>query len=248
MATMQQLADQIMALHGTVQSMEQLLGDARTRIAQLEQGHGDGGGGDRQRHEDKLLDVKKLFPDKLLKPEDWKEWSEEFMDYIEEKDEATYESLQEAASARSEIALPDDEEDVKKVRAVFKLLKRLLKENESKTIQRNIQSYNALELWRLLHQNFEPQNESTNLNLHKRILNPKPVVNLRDMLNRIARWEKIQIDYHSKTGSEAINDATRSNIFISMMPKVVAEKLQLDMMARPDDNWNYAALKRMVTL
>ena len=33
-----------------------------------------------------------------------------------------------------------------------------------------------------------------------------------------------------------------------MMPKVVSEKLQLDMMARPDDNWNYAALKRMVTI
>ena len=156
--------------------------------------------------------MKKLFPDKFVKPEEWKEWSEEFMDYIEEKDKVTYESLQEAASARSEIALPDEDEDVDKVRAVFKLLKRLLKENESKTIQRNVQHYNALELWRLLNQNFEPQNESTNLSMHKRILNPKPVTQLKDMLNRIARWEKIQVEYQTRTGSEAINDATRSNI------------------------------------
>ena len=113
-------------------------------------------------------------------------------------------------------------DDLKKTRAVFKLLKRLVKENESKIIMKNVADYNALEFWRLLHQHFEPQNESTNLTLHRRILNPKPIKDIKEMMNRIARWEKNMADYQSKTGSESINGASRASIFIGMMPKVIS--------------------------
>ena len=44
-----------------------------------------------------------------MKPEDWEDWSSEFMDHIEEKDEVVFESLTEAATPKSEIVVPEEE-------------------------------------------------------------------------------------------------------------------------------------------
>ena len=146
-------------------------------------------GGER---EEPFLDLKKMFPSQFLKEDGWREFADEFMDYLDEKDKsgAAVEALKEAATAEGEVGMPDDEDDARLMRSVFKLLKRVIKEPDAKMILRNIPDYNCLELWRQLMQRFDPQNETANMTLHNRILNPKPIKDLKEVNSRLARWEK----------------------------------------------------------
>ena len=234
-AQMVKMSEQIAALQSDLQFF-------RARV------HDSGKGGGKGEFIEPLLDLKKMFPQTFVKEEQWRDFSEEFLDYIGEKDKSgvIVDALKESATAVGEVRLPDDEDDAARMRTLFILMKRIVKEPDARMIPRNTADYNSMELWRQLVQRFDPQNETTDMRLHNMILNPKPIKDLCELIVRIARWEKLQRDYITKSGDEAINEATEKLAFIDMLPPALREYIKKESSWKTPQERTYRKIKEVV--
>ena len=173
MANASEVTASIVALNATVLSLQQRMAEASNVIAaqsakvqQLEAqvASAPGASGFAPREPRKpyktTIDLKVFLPDPFLAKGEgrWREWAEEFEDYIE--------SIEPNLARLMRVA-PDEEEPIPgsnldiferaTLTDVWTLLSKMLKHPEARARQKSIKDRNVLEVWRILSRWFDPQ-------------------------------------------------------------------------------------------
>ena len=135
--TLQDLLDQMATLSATVADLRDEVADLRA-----ERNRNVRGG---------MYDKKTWEPDKLLKITDFRDWSEDFYEYIDQCDEQLSDMLNVARDSQSPItSLGRDHETIAKAKVLYRTLKRYIVNPDAKSIVVHIQDKNPYEAWRLL--------------------------------------------------------------------------------------------------
>ena len=134
-----------------VEALEVMNQELVKKVEELEAAvaaHG-GGGGDGARG---LVDVKKLFPEAFLKEEDFKDWKEDVMEWVDHLAPEMAAKLEQVALQDEEHELDMDENPMqcKLRRSLFPAFRKLVKLQEAKLIVRSVKNRNPFEAWRLL--------------------------------------------------------------------------------------------------
>ena len=109
-----------------------------------------------------LYDKKLYEPDRLENVKDFKEWSEDFLDFIQMCDREVAALLVAATREKEPIsALGGTQSLIDKARPVFRMLKRSIKHQAARQTIVLAPGKNPYEGWRLLHQKYFPQNDAS---------------------------------------------------------------------------------------
>ena len=159
------------------------------------------GTGERDREgpaENSELADKKFFTPPILKLKSvFRDWTEEFVEYLEEKDAILSEQLKLAADNIETItSLGDTETMVKRGKKLYLLLKRCIDEEckEARATVRDVEGGNVWEAWRLLGARFDPRNDLSNAATMD-IINNKNIWKCNSVLEfpqKVSKWERLQ--------------------------------------------------------
>ena len=153
MASNEELTSQIVSLNATIRALQERLGLAENEIVRGQAARaGTGGGGNRE-------DEKRLYPDSLSEKSSFKEFGEDFMDWIEDRSDELHAALESAMSSKIEGCVepwtPKKEE-----KKYYRLLKKLVKGHaEARQVVKNTPNANFLEAWRRISRRFDPQTD-----------------------------------------------------------------------------------------
>ena len=261
MANASEVTASIVALNATVLSLQQRMAEASNVIAaqsakvqqleaQVASAAGASGFAPREPREPykRTIDLKVLLPDPFLAKDEgrWREWAEEFEDYIESI-EPNLALLMRAAPDEEE-PIPGSNLDVFEratLADVWTLLSKMLKHPEARARQKSIKDRNVLEVWRILSRWFDPQSVGLAAASLSNILNPKRAANLRELPTLIDLWKERMRRYAVKTGAQAVNDATRLELLIgSLCPKPLEELLRSWLLT--NKNATYGVVEQLV--
>ena len=173
------------------------------------------------------MDRKKLYPEAYKKDDSWKEWAEEFVDYIEACNEGLAVELRRAAYYPSEIeGIVGSDEEKKLARQAYSALRRLMKDTEAKMIVKTTPDRNVYEAWRRLNFAFDPQTASVETSAMTKILSPKQAASISKLALKIQKWEDRITEYKAKVGESPINDRTRKELWVQMCPDKLQEHIR----------------------
>ena len=109
-----------------------------------------------------LYDKTTTLPEKLTRVADFKDWSEDYREYIEGQDEELAELLDGARDSKVAITHMGATEAVRKqAKAVYRSLKRAMVHLDARALVVTVPDKNPFEAWRLLHAKYDPRNDST---------------------------------------------------------------------------------------
>ena len=78
----------------------------------------------------------------------------------------------------------------------------------------------------MLNRWFDPQSVGIHAASLTNILNPKKAKDMRELAGNIEDWKKLISRYFAKVGSEPINEPTRIEKLLSMLPPVLQDALR----------------------
>lgn len=239
MATVEELTQQIVNLHEQFRKMQERVHLAEQELVKTKQAS----------HNVNREDEKRLYPDALDGKIPFKEFQEYFLDWVEDRDEAMRTRLEAAATDKSEGVINISELDSRLTKRLFRLLKKLVRKDcEAKQIMKNCPGCNPLEAWRRLCRRFDPQTDSIHaLNL-RAILgfcnNGRKVDKIDAVPVAISKWEKAIRDYMDCVGEEPINDMTRRELLLQLLPTQLEELFRTKLLDAPATT--YHALRQLV--
>ena len=126
------------------------LNQAIQRIGVLEQQPpGARGFVDETRQKGGIFDKQSMLPDKLMRQADFREWSEEYLEYIEMQNEHLAELLTLARDSDVPVLGMGNDEDTRlRAKALYKSLKRNIVLSDARSIVVNALNKNPFEAWR----------------------------------------------------------------------------------------------------
>ena len=187
MASAQEITESLVALNATVQQLTSQIANANgviqaqaVRIQTLEGAQGAQGHDGERKPFKRMIDTKVLSPAPFTAKDEhrWREWSEEFEDYIESVDPHLAGLMRNAPDEENPIDNGNleltERQTLTDVRA---LLTKMLKHPEAKARQKSVPDKNVLEVWRILGRWFDPQTVGSAAASLSNILNPKRAAN-----------------------------------------------------------------------
>ena len=109
-----------------------------------------------------LYDMTQIMPDRLSRVADFKEWSEDYREYVAAQSEALAEMLDTARDWKERITrMGDDGDTVELAKALYKSLKKTVVHQEGRALVVTVPDKNAFEAWRLLHAKFDSRNDAS---------------------------------------------------------------------------------------
>ena len=189
------LENQLGATQRVNRSLEQQVKDVTDRLAISESNSA----GDGQKDLRGGLFDKKLYEPQVLEDaRDFKEWSEEFLDWVEMCDKEIPLLMTAATREKDQIvALGSSQATIEKAKPLFRMLKKYIKLKPARQTVALAPGKNPYEAWRLLFAKFNPKNDSTAGAVVIKVCDWKfwKCKSLADVPLTVAQWEKIQDDY-----------------------------------------------------
>ena len=229
----------------------QELDTSNARIAALENatlgGGGSQGTGSDARLRGGIFDKSLSMPEKLSRVVDFKEWSEDYHEYIDSQDEHLAELLTSARDSTTQIthmgATPLIREQAK---AMYRSLKRSITQQDARSIVVTVEHKNPFEAWRLLFLKYDPRNDATAQTMIDIILDKArwKCSKLTDVPVKLVKWEALIREHLTRTGEEAVNVSTKRQLFRMMLPDDVRRFLEVQTMFRP--GLTYDTIKQVV--
>ena len=216
-------------------NLEQQLRDVSTRLATAERSAAGGGGQGNDRGG--LFDKKLYEPQPLEDIRDFKEWSEDFLDWVEMCDREVPQLMRAATREKEQItALGSSQVTIDKAKPLFRMLKRYIKLKQARQTVALAPGKNPYEAWRLLFAKFAPRNDATAGAVVIKVCDWKfwKCKSLADVPLTISAWERMQEDYLQEFQLAPINDLTKREILKSMLPDDVKNFLDTQTMLRDD--------------
>ena len=199
--------------------LEQQLRDVNDRLATAERGTAGGGQGRDDRGG--LFDKKLYEPQPLEDIRDFKEWSHDFVDWVEMCDREVPLLMKAAVREKEQIvALGSSQATIDKAKPPFRMLKRYIKLKPARQTVALAPRKNPYEAWRLLFSNVAPRNDATAGAVVIKVCDWKfwKCKSLADVPLTISEWEKMQEYYLQEFHLEPINDLTKRDILKRMLP------------------------------
>ena len=246
-----QLTQQLASVLDRLTQVETQLGNStrlnRTQEVQLaelnqrllvteRQGQGGGGGG----HADLrggLYDKKLNLPMSLKDGKDFREWADDFFDWVEDCD-AEVSALMTAA-AREKAVITERGANpaiVAKAKHLYRWMKKSIDLKSARQIVLLCQGKNPYEAWRLLHAKFAPNNDASAGAIVDKLVDWKSwrCKTIAEVPMTIAAWERLIEEYRREFHQEPINDITKRQIVKNILPEDVRHFLETQTMLRED--------------
>ena len=216
-ATNQQLTDQVNALMSQITELT-------TRLAQFEGTNAFGPAsahGVLPNYQANMLFDKKMFaPEKFEKLANFREWTDDFMDYVDMCDEQIGDLLKTARDTDRVITqMGQDDATVKKSKALYRILRRCVEQPEAKAIVVNVEEKNIYEAWRQLFAKFDPRNDaSANMIITKLMYAALwKCKKIPDIPLAVGKWEALQREHKTRSGEDALNEASKREVLKQMI-------------------------------
>ena len=108
-----------------------------------------------------LYDNKLYEPEKLKDPKDFREWSDDFFDFVEMCDPLGADLLKEATREPNVITASGNTSEMRaKAKPLYRMLKRSIEFKQAQMTVVLAPGKNAYEAWRLLHARYAPRNDA----------------------------------------------------------------------------------------
>ena len=243
-ASAQEMSDMVVTLIAQVKELQTRLGAAEVTLA----ARGDfGGGGGRDREDGDLVKREFFLPEKFASQRQiFKEWAEEFMDFVKSRDSRLAELLD--GSARWETPITNHGDDEKKSRVLYRVLKKLVTHAEAKQLVVHATDGNVFEAWRQLHARYDPQNDASAtrmLNYIMKVENWK-CKNIGDVPVTLARWEGLQREHKVRTGEAALSSSMARNLLMEIVPPAMREHIRTQTMLFKRKDLTYDTLRMYI--
>ena len=243
---MAQMSDRMTALEtqlgGSQRSnrqLEQQLQEMTGRLAAAERGSASGiSGGDSRGG---LFDKKLYEPQLLEDVRDFKEWSDDFLDWVEMCDKDVPVLMRTATREKEQIiALGGSPEIIDKAKPLYRMMKRYIRLKPARQTVTLAPGKNPYEAWRLLFAKFAPRNNATAGAVVIKVCDWKywKCKSLADVPLTISAWEKMQDDCLQEFRVAPINDLTNREILKTMLPDDVKIFLDTQTMLRDDPTYD----------
>ena len=158
---------QLIVLQDRLKTAELTIASQEEDIRKLDQGSSRRGRRSDSDDENDGLAPKKFFePPIMTKGCTYREWAEEFTEYLEEKSADVVKLLKEAAASKTTIvSLGETEAIAKKGHRLYRLLKRCISKEckEARLLVKDIPGKNVWEAWRVMSGRFDPNNDLSNV-------------------------------------------------------------------------------------
>ena len=223
--SVQDLLDQIEALRQTLASLTD-------QVTNLRAERGAGGSGARGG----MYDKKTWEPDKLQKTVDFREWSDDFWEYIDQCDEQLSDMLNTSRDTQETIRhTGNDDETRAKAKVLYRVMKRYITNADARSLVVHVQDKNPYEAWRLLFMKYDPRNDHSAEALVAKINDGREwfCKKLSDVPVSVTRWEDMQREHLTRTGEEALTTASKRHKFKMMLPDDVRRFLEVQTMLQP---------------
>ena len=194
-----------------------------------------------------IFDNRTSEPEKLQRIVDFKEFVEDYREYIEIQDSNLADLLDLARDSKIPILHAGiDPETQRKAKALYRSLKRCITHPEAKSIVQNVNDKNPFEAWRQLFMKFDPRNDTSSQNLVDTILNKKnwQCSKLSEVAVKLGQWEALIREHKTRTGEDAINATSQRQLFKCMLPADVRRFVEVQTMFQP--TLSYEVLKGVV--
>ena len=113
-----------------------------------------------------IFDNRLLEPEKFHREVDFKEWVEDFREYIEVQDENLAELLDFARDSKEAITHAGvDEERQRNAKVLYGSLKRSVTHTDARSLVVNVAGNHPFEAWRKLFMKYDPRNDSISQNI-----------------------------------------------------------------------------------
>ena len=167
------------------------------------------------------MDRKQMMPDTFERREQWKEWAESYIDYMEEVQPLVAQSLERAKTYPDTIepTYPTPE-DRRLAKSVFKTMKTLIREVEGRKLVRTSRKTNNIyDVWRRLWFTYRPETAATVTAGARLLIKPPKITNLKDVLVKLQTWGTKLEEYFDEHGEEVVNEITKKEVMMEMLPQ-----------------------------
>ena len=232
--TLDQLLTQIAVLSDSIAKLQHEVDDLRS-------------GKDRSGVRGGMFDKKTWEPEKLNKVVDFREWSEEFFEYVEQCDEQLADMLNIARDSKEPITQQGrDEAVIAKSKVLYRTMKRYVICPDARSIVVHIKDKNPYEAWRLLFVKYDPRNDHSAEALVAKINDIREwyCKKISEVPTNVTKWEDMQREHLKRTGEEALTTSSKRHKFKMMLPAEVRQFLEIQTMLQP--TLTYETMKGVV--
>ena len=236
-ATPEQMQAMVLQLIANVDQLTNRLTQIEGRLAK--------GGDDR---DDKGLVDKKFFLPEIFATQKqiFREWAEEFVDFIRSRDSRMADLLDESAHYKEVITNFGDDET--KSRVMYRVLKKLVTHADARHLIQHVTGGNVYEAWRQLHNKFDPQNDAAAARTVSHIMNVQnwKCKHISEVPVMLARWEGLQREHKTRSGEDALTMAGSRNMLIEMIPTAMREHIRVQTMLLKREDLTYEKLRMYI--
>ena len=221
--------------------------DIKITYMQTSRDQRDEGGG----REKQLVDKRFWEVPKYTKGDIFKEWSDEFVDYVDSRDfEDEADLLRQARDEKKPImSLGHNPTQVKMGKALYRVLKQVVLHPEARALITYVENKNVWEAFRQLHARFDPRNDAAANSVVQRILDYKnwKCRSAQDIPVQLARWESLQREFKARTGIDVLTLPVKKEIMMKFIPEEMSKQINLQTLMLDQDDITYDKIRGFVT-
>ena len=162
------LSAQIVTLNETMGQMQRTIVQLEARISQNEDDAMRGGPRRGRNNQGEDGDDQNLMSDKFFEPSpftkgtgSWREWAEDFVDFIAMRDEELAEALNTSKESRIPIvSLGGNHRQIAKAKKLYRVVRKLTEHPDARAFVVHVADKNVFEAWRAIKAKFDPQNDA----------------------------------------------------------------------------------------
>ena len=211
--------------------LETQLTDLRNRLGAP--GGGGGGAADRGGLYDKKLNL----PMTLRDGRDFREWADDFFDWVEDCDSELSHLLKAAAREKAVIIQKGQSQSViAKAKHLYRWMKKSIDLKGAKQIVLFSPDKNPYEAWRQLYAKYAPNNDASAGAIVDKLVDWKAwrCKSIAEVPMAIAAWERLIEEYRREFHQEPINEITKRQIVKNILPEDGRQYLETQTMLRED--------------
>ena len=200
-----------------------------------------------------LVDKKFFEPEPLVGKDVFREWAEEFTEYIKSRDKTLATLLDKSrhlTMAVSTTSLPElASADPDMVSGLYRVLKKLLKPHkDAGPIVSNVPKRCPFEAWRLIHTRMAPLNDQAASNAVTQILDPKKwaVTHITQIPLAITKWEGLQEEHFKRTRETVLTASAARGLLMQMIPQKLVDHIRTNTVMLGRDDLTYDKLKSLI--
>ena len=239
------LAGQIIQLTDTIEAMRVEMDSMNAELNRLQRR----GRPEPEEREEELVDRKFFTPEYFPQNGIFRDWQQEFTDYIAGRDRRLGDLLESAAKQKEVIVtLGDDGSSIQRAEKLYRILKKLMVHTEARNIVNHVPNKNPWEAWRLLSARFDPKNNAYNSRSVRELLSVKAwkPKHMFDLPAQIAKWEHEQAEHKLRTGHDVLTESLKEDMLMQMISPEVKAQVEAAMLLVDDNELNYERLKKFI--